>query len=133
MRPGGGWAAPPKGLQPKLRTLRLRTYYGLAWNCSRGRLLGQGQLTHLNPDLRVTSIDQQGAPIPAVRGIEIERQGSTLSGPSAPEDEIETSATPDFPKLGYAAYDRQCKPIGADLPHGENTSAGEREPHALLP
>src|SRR6516162_573649 len=45
--------------------------------------LGQRQLTHQNPDLRVTSIDQRGAPIPAVRGTEIERQGSTLSGHSA--------------------------------------------------
>ena len=46
--------------------------------------LGQRRLTHRNPDLRVTSIDQRGAPIPAVRGTEIERQGSTLSGRSLP-------------------------------------------------
>ena len=39
--------------------------------------LGQRRLTHRNSDLRVTSIDQPGAPIPAVRGTEIERQGST--------------------------------------------------------
>src|SRR6516225_10604847 len=39
--------------------------------------LGQRRLTHRNPDLRVTSIDQRGAPIPAVRGTDIERQGST--------------------------------------------------------
>ena len=38
--------------------------------------LGQRRLTHRNPDLRVTSIDQRGAPIPAVRGTDIERQGS---------------------------------------------------------
>src|SRR6516162_7552279 len=38
--------------------------------------LGQRRLTHRNPDLRVTSIDQRGTPIPAVRGTEIERQGS---------------------------------------------------------
>ena len=44
--------------------------------------LGQRRLTHRNPDLRVTSIDQRGAPIPAVRGTEIERQGSTRSGHS---------------------------------------------------
>src|SRR6516165_6277029 len=44
--------------------------------------LGQRRLTHRNPDLRVTSIDQRGAPIPAVRGTEIERQGSTRSGRS---------------------------------------------------
>src|SRR6516165_3222971 len=37
--------------------------------------LGQRRLTHRNPDLRVTSIDQPGAPIPAVRGTEIERAG----------------------------------------------------------
>src|SRR6516164_4492343 len=37
--------------------------------------LGQRCLTHRNPDLRVTSIDQRGAPIPAVHGTEIERQG----------------------------------------------------------
>jgi len=42
--------------------------------------LGQRRLTHRNPDLRVTSIDQRGAPIPAARGTEIERQGSTLTG-----------------------------------------------------
>ena len=42
--------------------------------------LDQRQLTHRNPDLRVTSIDQRGAPIPAVRETEIERQGSTQSG-----------------------------------------------------
>src|SRR6516164_4304090 len=46
--------------------------------------LGQRRLTHRNPDLRVTSIDQRGAPIPAVRGTEIERQGSTLSRRSLP-------------------------------------------------
>src|SRR5580700_10449018 len=40
------------------------------------------RLTHRNPDLRVTSIDQRGAPTPAVRAIEIERQGSTLSSRS---------------------------------------------------
>src|SRR6516165_8155152 len=45
--------------------------------------LGQRRLTHRNPDLRVTSIDQRGAPIPAVRGTDIERQGSTQSGHSA--------------------------------------------------
>ena len=39
--------------------------------------LGQRRLTHRNPDLRVTSIDQREVPIPAVRGTEIERQGST--------------------------------------------------------
>src|SRR5215469_13490787 len=40
-RPGGGRAAPPpKRLQPKLRTLTLRTYHSLGWNCSRGRRLG---------------------------------------------------------------------------------------------
>src|SRR5215831_2178183 len=44
--------------------------------------LGQRRLTHRNPDLRVTSIDQRGAPIPAGRGTEIERQGSTPSGHS---------------------------------------------------
>ena len=43
--------------------------------------LGQRRLTHRNPDLRATSIDQRGAPIPAVRGTEIERQGSTQSRP----------------------------------------------------
>src|SRR6516162_1353867 len=38
--------------------------------------LGQRRLTHRNPDLRVTSMDQRGAPIPAIRGTEIEPQGS---------------------------------------------------------
>jgi hypothetical protein len=51
---GGGWAAPPaKGLRPKLRTLTLRTYHR--------------RLTHRNPDLRVTSIDERGAPRAVVR------------------------------------------------------------------
>src|SRR5215813_1309552 len=45
--------------------------------------LGQRRLTHRNPDLRLTSIDQRGAPIPAVRGTEIERQGWTHNGHSA--------------------------------------------------
>src|SRR5215472_1182821 len=44
--------------------------------------LGQTRLTHRNPDLHVTSIDQRGAPIPAVHRTEIERQGSTQSRPS---------------------------------------------------
>jgi hypothetical protein len=30
--------------------------------------LGQRRLTHRNPDLGVTSIDQRGTPIPAFRG-----------------------------------------------------------------
>jgi hypothetical protein len=50
--------------------------------------LGQRRLTHRNPDLRVTSIDQRGTPIPAVRGTEIERQGSTLCRPSQLPPEV---------------------------------------------
>jgi hypothetical protein len=44
--------------------------------------LGQRQLPHRNPDLGVMSIDREHR-CPAVRGAEIERQGSTLSGHSA--------------------------------------------------
>jgi hypothetical protein len=36
--------------------------------------LDQRRLTHRNPDLRVTSIDERGAPIPAVRGAAIEKR-----------------------------------------------------------
>ena len=53
--------------------------------------LGQRRLTHRNPDLRVTSlIDQCGALTPAVRGTEIERQGSTEAvwKPPAPDAEL---------------------------------------------
>src|SRR5215472_8768594 len=46
---------------------------------------GQRRLTHRNPDLRVTSIDQRGARIPAVRGTEIERQGSTEGRVKTPD------------------------------------------------
>jgi len=53
----------------------------LAWPASG---LGQRRSTHRNPDLRVTSIDQRRAPIPAVGGTEIERQGSTQSRRSLP-------------------------------------------------
>ena len=45
--------------------------------------LDQRRLTHRNPDLRVTSIDERGAPIPAVRGAAIEPLQSTLLGHSA--------------------------------------------------
>src|SRR6516164_3343303 len=51
--------------------------------------MGQRRLTHRNPDLRVTSIDQRGTPIPAVRRTEIERQGSTQSG--RPMDSVSAS------------------------------------------
>jgi hypothetical protein len=34
--------------------------------------LDQRRLTHRNPDLRVTSIDERGAPIPAVREATLE-------------------------------------------------------------
>src|SRR6516225_5223619 len=46
--------------------------------------LGQRRLTHRNPDLRVTSIDQRGASIAATHTTEIERQGSTQSHRSLP-------------------------------------------------
>jgi len=49
-----------------------------------GFWIGSTAVDYRNPDLRVTSIDQRGAPIPAVRGTEIERQGSTHSSRSLP-------------------------------------------------
>src|SRR6516164_7377270 len=66
--------------------------------------LGQRRLTHRNPDLRVTSIDQRGAPIPAVRGTEIERQGSTLSRRSLPSIAMPARAPQwPLPRTGWGA------------------------------
>jgi hypothetical protein len=61
----------PTGLQPKFRTLTLRRLTargGIAG--AAGFWLDRRRLTQRNPDLRVTSIDQQGSMTPAVRAIE---------------------------------------------------------------
>ena len=45
--------------------------------------LDQRRLTHRNPDLRVTSVDQRGAPIADLPALIPERVSSTLYGHSA--------------------------------------------------
>jgi hypothetical protein len=70
---------PPRGFRAQIKNADIGVVSRL-WVKLFARLafgLGQRRLTHRNPDLRVTSIDQRRAPIPAVRGPEIERQGST--------------------------------------------------------
>jgi hypothetical protein len=68
---------PSQGLQPKMTLIEDVSQLGVELLARPASGSDQRQLTHRNPDLRVTSIDQRGAPIPVVRGTEIERQGST--------------------------------------------------------
>jgi len=71
-------ALPPKGLRLKLRTLTLTTYHSLGVELLAASGLGQRRLTPRNPDLRVTSIDERGAPTPTVRPTTASRLKSSI-------------------------------------------------------
>ena len=101
--------APPKGLRLKLRTLTLTTYHSLGVELLATSGLGQRRLTPRNPDLRVTSIDERGAPTPTVRPTTASRLKSSHSGPSV------LCIRPRIPARGPASGDYRARPSNASV------------------
>ena len=102
-------ALPPKGLRLKLRTLTLTTYHSLGVELLAASGLGQRRLTPRNPDLRVTSIDERGAPTPTVRPTTASRLKSSHSGPSV------LCIRPRIPARGPASGDYRARPSNASV------------------